>query len=223
MSIPFNFLQAPTLNTLAFPDQLSAKGKLIRAAEHLFAQKGIEATSLREISQLAEQKNTNAVQYHFGNKQALINAIWQRHAMDIQLEREKYLKTLESNKNPALNTLMKAIIFPIANKMSDSDGGRDYIQIMSYLISYSEISLLELFQHSPDKTTQFIIEAIEPHISHLSDTDKKARSLFVVGAVFHSMADYIRLSDNQSPLSKNLNPSDVIENLIIMLSAAISS
>ena len=39
---------------------------IIRAAEQLFAQHGVAATSVNTISQAAQQKNKNAVQYHFG-------------------------------------------------------------------------------------------------------------------------------------------------------------
>src|SRR5699024_7527480 len=46
--------------------------KLLNAAERLFAQKGFAETSLRTIT------NEAGVNYHFGSKEALIQAVFQR-------------------------------------------------------------------------------------------------------------------------------------------------
>ena len=40
--------------------------QLMRAAERLFAERGIEVVSLREINRAAAQRNATALQYHFG-------------------------------------------------------------------------------------------------------------------------------------------------------------
>ena len=103
--------------------------------------------------------------------------------------------------SPSLKILVTAVILPVAEKLSDADGGRHYIQIMSHLISYAESSLLELFEATPDPTTTDLLKAMAPHINHLSDNDKRARMLFVVGVLFHSLADYIRLSGKASPFT----------------------
>jgi|SRR5699024_5518732 len=51
--------------------------KLLNAAERLFAQKGFAETSLRTITNEAGV-NLAAVNYHFGSKEALIQAVFQR-------------------------------------------------------------------------------------------------------------------------------------------------
>src|SRR5271156_3483901 len=49
--------------------------QLLDAAEGLFAERGIEAVSLREIAAEAGQKNNSAVIYHFGDKRGLLDAL----------------------------------------------------------------------------------------------------------------------------------------------------
>ncbi|MFF2039046.1 TetR family transcriptional regulator [Kitasatospora sp. NPDC058170] len=49
--------------------------KLLRAAEELFATRGIEAALTRDITRLAGQGNPSAVQYHFGSREGLLDAI----------------------------------------------------------------------------------------------------------------------------------------------------
>lgn len=53
---------------------------LVDAAAHLFARRGIETVPLRDIGALAGQRNASAVQYHFGGRWDLVEAILARHA-----------------------------------------------------------------------------------------------------------------------------------------------
>ena len=200
--------------------ELSAKDKLIRAAEELFAHKGFDATSLREISAHAGQKNKNAVQYHFVDKKGLITAIWQRHAKMTEETRAEFLKDINPDEPMAIDFLVESIVVPIAAKLDDRDGGRYYIQIMSHLISYSGMSLIEIFEYIPDNTTDNIMLAVEPYVDHLSDSDKVARMVLVAGLLFHGLADYIRLTDNNSNLSEVLKREEYLKNLRSLIKAA---
>lgn len=200
--------------------ELSAKDKLIRAAEELFAQKGFDATSLREIGVLAGQKNKNAVQYHFVDKKGLITAIWQRHAKATEEKRAELLRGVDASQSMDLDFLVESIVMPIACKLDDPDGGRHYIQIMSHLISYSSMSLIELFEYIPDITTDNIMQAVEPYAGHLSDADKLARMVLVAGVLFHGLADFIRLTEKKSQLGDSLNQEVYLKNMMSLVKAA---
>ncbi|WP_202125176.1 TetR/AcrR family transcriptional regulator [Actinomadura physcomitrii] len=64
--------------------------RLIEVAERLFAERGVNAVSLREIAAAAGQRNTSAVACHFGTKEKLVTAIY-RHRLaptnELQLRR----------------------------------------------------------------------------------------------------------------------------------------
>ncbi|MFI8964234.1 TetR/AcrR family transcriptional regulator [Streptomyces sp. NPDC053493] len=49
--------------------------KLIRAAEEVFAAKGVDGAQLRDVVRLAGQGNPSAVQYHFGSRAGLLDAV----------------------------------------------------------------------------------------------------------------------------------------------------
>ncbi|MEU2949903.1 TetR/AcrR family transcriptional regulator [Streptomyces xanthochromogenes] len=49
--------------------------KLIRAAEEVFAAQGVVGAQLRDIVRLAGQSNPSAVQYHFGSRAGLLDAV----------------------------------------------------------------------------------------------------------------------------------------------------
>ena len=55
----------------------SSKEQIVLTAERLFAEHGIDGISLRQIGQAAGNANNSAVQYHFGTKDNLIQAIFE--------------------------------------------------------------------------------------------------------------------------------------------------
>ena len=55
----------------------STKEQIVLAAERLFAARGYEGVSLREIGAAAGSGNNSAVQYHFGSKGQLVVAIFE--------------------------------------------------------------------------------------------------------------------------------------------------
>ncbi|UCE71126.1 MAG: helix-turn-helix transcriptional regulator, partial [Nitrospiraceae bacterium] len=55
-------------------EQADTKDSILNAAECLFAEKGYSGTSLRALTGKAKV-NLAAVNYHFGSKQALLEAV----------------------------------------------------------------------------------------------------------------------------------------------------
>lgn len=53
----------------------STRVMLMEVAERLFATRGIEAVTLREIQEAAGQSNTSVIRYHFGSRAGLIRAL----------------------------------------------------------------------------------------------------------------------------------------------------
>ncbi|MFJ2772300.1 TetR/AcrR family transcriptional regulator [Streptomyces sp. NPDC087300] len=49
--------------------------KLIRAGEEVFAGQGVDGAQLRDIVRIAGQSNPSAVQYHFGSRGGLLDAV----------------------------------------------------------------------------------------------------------------------------------------------------
>ena len=64
---------------------------LIEAAESLFAEAGVEGVSTRQIGAAIGSSNTNVVAYHFGSKEALIEAVYRHRLPDIDRRRRELL------------------------------------------------------------------------------------------------------------------------------------
>jgi AcrR family transcriptional regulator len=111
------------------------RAQLIRAAERLFAERGVEAVSLREINREADQRNTTALQYHFEDRDGLVRAILGKHELAIEASRHALLDKIDADDQSDLHRLAAALVHPAAEKLSDRDGGRAYLRIVAQLIN----------------------------------------------------------------------------------------
>lgn len=123
---------AERADTEPAPDTRSA---LIRAAERLFAERGVHAVSLREITRAAGTRNSTALQYHFTNREGLLRAVLIRHSHDVGAQRNTLLDHYELTGRDDLRALASALVLPLIAKLSDPDGGREYLQIAAELLN----------------------------------------------------------------------------------------
>lgn len=74
---------------------VDTKERILDVAGHLFAERGFDGVSMRDLTREAEV-NLAAVNYHFGGKEALISAVLSRHVRAINRERLARLDAAES-------------------------------------------------------------------------------------------------------------------------------
>ncbi|MEO5724775.1 MAG: helix-turn-helix domain-containing protein [Ilumatobacteraceae bacterium] len=111
----------------------SVPDALIRAAEDLFAERGSDAVSLREIVMAAGVANSSAVQYHFGDRRGLIRAVLAKHDPAIHAARHRLLDDYESAAVDDVRTLAAALVKPLVAELGNADGGIGYLQLLADL------------------------------------------------------------------------------------------
>ena len=112
-----------------------ASASLISAAETLFAERGIDGVSLREINREARQRNTTSLQYHFGDRRGLLRAILDKHNREVHARRNALLDQYEANDVDDIRALASAFVLPLVAKLHDDDGGRCYLRIAAELVN----------------------------------------------------------------------------------------
>lgn len=118
---------------MAHVDESSGRSALIGAALELFAERGIDGVSMREIGRAAGQRNSNAVQYHFGDRDALVLAVLRPFHELVSARRSALLDQFDASPSPALRDLAGALVRPPAAMLEDADG-RCYLRIVAELI-----------------------------------------------------------------------------------------
>ncbi|WP_168159978.1 TetR/AcrR family transcriptional regulator [Steroidobacter denitrificans] len=85
-------------------------------AERLFAERGIEAVSLRTINAEAGY-SVAALHYHFGTRDGLIRALLERAQPPIFACREQMLIELRAHAEPALERVVAALVRPLSMEL----------------------------------------------------------------------------------------------------------
>ncbi|MEE1818592.1 TetR/AcrR family transcriptional regulator [Streptomyces sp. NPDC004288] len=94
--------------------------KLIRAAEELFAAQGVDGAQLRDVVALAGQANPSAVQYHFGSRTGLRDAVMAGR----QARTEQVLAPLLDAAGDDLRQLVAALVTAEASELRTERGRR---------------------------------------------------------------------------------------------------
>ncbi|HYD55376.1 MAG TPA: TetR/AcrR family transcriptional regulator [Burkholderiales bacterium] len=107
--------------------------RILDVAEELFMQLGFEGTSMRVLTTKAGV-NLAAVNYHFGSKDALIEAVFRRRLDPMNAQRIKELDELEAQaKGKALepDAVIRAFVRPGLSHLEDTKGGgRNFIRLL---------------------------------------------------------------------------------------------
>src|SRR5690606_7828731 len=108
----------------AAPPMADTKQQILDAAERLFAERGIAATSLRAVM-AAAHVNPAAVHYHFGGREALIEAVVLQRLRPLNAERLARLDEVEARARPdapPVEAVLDAFLAP-ALRLACAPGG----------------------------------------------------------------------------------------------------
>jgi AcrR family transcriptional regulator len=179
---------------------VATRAKLLAVAERLFAERSIAGVSLNEISKAAGQRNSNACQYHFGDKSGLVQAILDKHVPSIKARREEMLDRLRASGRITLRGLVQAFVRPVAAKLEDPDGGREFIRINAQLIALHTLSVQGV-RRSPlrlAKADRFSRALLEAAAESVPEAIARERLMLAAVLVFHGFDDHTRMLDASS-------------------------
>jgi AcrR family transcriptional regulator len=111
----------------------ATKNRILDAAESLFMEHGFEATCLRSITTTASV-NLAAVNYHFGSKEELFQAVLTRRLDPMNQERLDLLTRLERENAPdpvPCERILAAMFVPALKLARDPQrGGTDFLRLL---------------------------------------------------------------------------------------------
>lgn len=112
--------------------ETDTRSRILAAAETLFVQHGLDATTLRMIT-TAAHANLAAVNYHFGSKEALIETVFRRRLTWLNDQRIAALDALEAEANgaPLKPRQIVESYFGVAIRLAaSSPGGRTFMRLL---------------------------------------------------------------------------------------------
>jgi AcrR family transcriptional regulator len=119
--------------------------QILDAAEQLFAERGIDTPSLNEINSRADQRNKTSLQYHFGGRDGLLEALLRRHGPWFRRVQERLLAELiASDRMTDVRALVELQILPLAEYSQLGPSQRCYIRIWAQILASPQVRLDEL-------------------------------------------------------------------------------
>lgn len=132
-----------------FVKKWTTKELLIEAAERLFAEKGIDAVPLRDIAEAAGQRNASALQYHFGSREGLVEAVFCHRTAAINAYRLAMIRDLLNREGTiAEPDIALVLVVPLARQVFVNAGASYYATFLMQVISSTHyFALLQNHAH----------------------------------------------------------------------------
>jgi AcrR family transcriptional regulator len=143
----------------------ATRARIMTVAERLFAQRGIDGVSIRDITTEAEV-NTAAIHYHFGSKTALVEAILTRRAAELGRRRADFLERVEAAEQPTLREVVEAFVVPTAEMADRETGAQHYIGFLTSVLAHPEL-MARVVDTYEVHSARFVdaLERVTPHLS----------------------------------------------------------
>jgi AcrR family transcriptional regulator len=155
----------------------STRERLIDAAVRLFGERGIDATSLRALTESA-RTNIAAVNYHFGSKDGLLRAVVDRTMRPVNDERRRRLDELEARpRSPSVAELVRAFVEPGAGLADQAEVAR----FLGRILGEPDPSVRQLFADQVDPVEGRYLTALGRALPGLGDEDVRFAYTSMVG------------------------------------------
>lgn len=200
--------------------------KILDAAELLFAERGFAETSLRTITSRAKV-NLASVNYHFGSKKSLIQAVFDRFLQSFTSELNGRLNDLERNSAEELQVevLLDALIEPLlslndARKNAVSTFmrllGRAYAETQGHLRRY----VTERYGHVLVRFTHLF----QKGYPSLTNDQIFWRLHYMLGSLIFTLAGSDALRQiSEADFNRRLEVEDVIKEMVPFLAAGMKA
>ena len=199
--------------------------RILDSAETLFAERGFAETSLRSITAQAEV-NLAAVNYHFGSKKSLIQAVFARFLAPFYRMVESSLDAHEA-RHPDVILSVEEILRFVARSISQvSEGDRRRLAIFMRLLGLAynqgQAHLRKFLQVEYRAVSSRMMALITKATPELKDEERFWRIHFMLGAAAFTLSNMEHLrAIFEHDFDTQCTEEDVIAMLMPFLGAAV--
>jgi AcrR family transcriptional regulator len=187
---------------------IATKERILDAAEGLFVVHGFEATSLRTITGAAFV-NLAAVNYHFGTKEELFQAVLTRRLDPMNQERVEILSRLESRAAPdplSCDRILMALFVPALRLARDPErGGKNFLRLLGRAYADPAPFIRRFLSEQYAVMIARFKAAFGRALPHLPRKELSWRLHFIMGALSYTLAgtDAHKIISELSPRETN--------------------
>ncbi|MCM2131001.1 TetR/AcrR family transcriptional regulator [Larsenimonas rhizosphaerae] len=168
-------------------EQTTTSERILDAAEALFVEHGFTETSLRVITRKADV-NLAAVNYHFGSKTALIQAVFARHFDPFAELFGAALERLKADSPPSLDVLIDTLIHCALNTSSSHGDLRVFMKLLGMAYTRHQPNLREYLQDHYRPLFADFIDLVTQATPRLRREDRFWRLHFLLGSIVFTLS-----------------------------------
>ena len=192
------------------------KNDILDAAECLFSQNGFSHTSMREITAQAGV-NLASVNYHYGSKKNLIQAVFKRYFDQLMPKIDTCLVSFESPKGAeGVEKLLYSLIPSMLHLNNVTEQGTaNFVKLLGRGYNETQGHLRRFIMTDYGATIRALVSAIQHCLPHVPEEELFWRLHFAIGSFVFSMASSQALTEiAESDFQKHIDISEVIAHLV---------
>lgn len=194
--------------------------RIIEAAERLYAERGIDRVSLREIGEWAGQRNTAAIQYHFGGRDGLLTAVFDHGSEPVNESRVRLLGTFGAS--PTLRELARAVVVPFADTMAHRREASYYVAFLARLITDRRLHALVAAGVTESRPSfRTLNQLLRRRLTHLPPKVQQARLSLATEFTIFALAAHQGALPGESLLRVAFDP--FVEDLVEMVQGMLAA
>jgi AcrR family transcriptional regulator len=175
-------------NTVA---QSETAERILDAAERLFMEHGYQGTSMRMVTGAA-QVNLAAVNYHFGSKECLMQAVFKRRLAWLNAERLRLLDEMEAKAAGAPlrpSQIVEAFFSTLlAMGEDDSRGGMTFLRLIGRTLTEPAAFIQIFFAEEYGQVVERYKQALYRSLPDVPPDEIAWRFQFMLGAMSYAIA-----------------------------------
>jgi AcrR family transcriptional regulator len=198
----------------------STKERILTAAEALFAQRGFEGASLRQLT-AAAGVNLAAVNYHFGSKDNLVEEVFKRRLDQLNARRLSALKEVSGLPGTTLEDVLAAFIRPALDLSHDGGGGL-FMRVLARAFAEHDDSLRKFLSDNYGHVMRQFTTEFARLLPQLSKEELYWRIDLVTGALTHAMSGF-GIIQRKSDVSETTHREQTAAHLIRFAAAGLNA
>jgi AcrR family transcriptional regulator len=203
---------------------IETRQRIIEAAEKLFAMRGIEGVSIRDITQAAGV-NLAAINYHFGTKSALAAEVF-KHCIDpLNVRRLELLDDVEEtagNGPPELEAVLEAMIRPAVECGFDQEQDNEtFLRLTGRCLSEPNAEIEVLVRAHFEKIIRRFDAAFLRALPGFEPEELFWRIRFMMGALHYSLLTCGKQKNLPVKMRKTLDAEGLIQRLVTFTAAGL--
>ncbi|MBT80108.1 MAG: TetR family transcriptional regulator [Alteromonadaceae bacterium] len=200
------------------------KKRILDAAETLFAEQGYAQTSMRAITARADV-NLASVNYHFGSKKNLIQAVLKRYFDVLMPQIDDVLSSTGTETGAdGVESLLLSLVPPMMT-LSDirPEGTALFVQLLGRGYNETQGHLRRFIMHDYGSTVAKLMMALHACLPHVEDDELFWRLHFAIGSFVFSMASSWALTEiAEADFNQKVDIKAVILHLVPFVSQGIA-